>query len=231
MIDILRADARGRTRLPWLDSRHTFSFGEYYDPAHMGYRALRVINDDVIGPGGGFGTHPHQDMEIVTYVLDGALQHRDSLGNGSLIRPGEVQRMSAGTGIRHSEHNASPDDPVHLLQIWLLPAELGIEPGYEQRPLPAAARGGLALVGSRDGTNGAVTIRQDVSMYAAQLDGGDQVVHPLAPGRHAWLHVARGNASINGDALHAGDGAAITGERQVAITADGPAEVLLFDLA
>jgi redox-sensitive bicupin YhaK (pirin superfamily) len=231
MIDIRRAGERGLTRLPWLDSRHTFSFGEYYDPAHMGFRALRVINDDRIAPGGGFGTHPHRDMEIVTYVLDGALQHRDSLGNGSVIRPGEVQRMSAGTGIRHSEHNASQDEPVHLLQIWLLPAELGIDPGYEQRPLPARAHGGLALVGSPDGANGSVTIRQDVAIYAAQLDTGDRVVHPLASGRHAWLHVARGNANLNGEALHAGDGAAITGERQIAFAADGPAELLLFDLA
>jgi redox-sensitive bicupin YhaK (pirin superfamily) len=231
MIGIRRAEERGRTRLPWLDSRHTFSFGEYHDPAQMGFRALRVINDDRVAPGGGFDTHPHRDMEIVTYVLDGALQHRDSLGNGSLIRPGEVQRMSAGTGIRHSEFNASRDNPVHLLQIWLLPAKTGIEPGYEQRPLPAAARGGLALVASPDGRDGSVTVHQDVAVYAGQLERGNRVTFPLASGRHAWLHVARGSASVNGHRLQAGDGAGVSGEEQLAIQAEEPAELLLFDLA
>jgi len=231
MIDIRRAAARGQTRLPWLDSRHTFSFGEYHDPAHMGFRALRVINDDRVAPGGGFGTHPHRDMEIVTYVLDGALQHRDSLGNGSVIRPGEVQRMSAGTGIRHSEFNASQDELVHFLQIWILPAEDGIEPSYEQRPLPTGVLGGLAMVGSPDGGNGSVTVHQDVAIYAGQLAGGDRVAHTLDSGRYAWLHVARGNARVNQQALQAGDGAAISGETQLAISADGPAELLLFDLA
>lgn len=232
MIDIRRADARGQTRVEWLDSRHTFSFGEYYDPAHMGFRALRVINDDRVAPGGGFDTHPHRDMEIVTYVLDGALQHRDSLGNGSVIRPGEVQRMSAGTGIRHSEFNASQDAPVHLLQIWILPAEIGIAPSYEQRPLPAGTRGGLALIGSRDGRDGSVTVHQDVRIYAGRLDAGAAIAHPIAAGRHVWLHVARGSATIGGDApLREGDGAAISGEPQLSIRAGGSAELLLFDLA
>ena len=231
MITIRRAEARGKTQLPWLDSRHTFSFGEYHDPAHMGFRALRVINDDRIAPGGGFATHPHRDMEIVTYVLDGALQHRDSLGNGSVIRPGEVQRMSAGTGIRHSEINASAAEPVHLLQIWILPADMGIEPGYEQQALPSAAHGGLALIASRDGREGSVTLHQDVAIYAAQLGRGETVTHALASGRHAWVHVALGDASVNGQPLHAGDAVAVSAERQLAIRADGAAEVLLFDLA
>jgi quercetin 2,3-dioxygenase len=231
MIDIRRADARGQTRLDWLDSRHTFSFGEYDDPAHMGFRALRVINDDRIAPGGGFGTHAHRDMEIVTYVLDGALEHRDSLGNGSLIRPGEVQRMSAGTGIHHSELNASRDAPVHLLQIWILPAKTGIAPGYEQRALPAGTRGSLALIGSCDGRDGSVTVHQDVSIYASQLDAGAAVSHAVSAGRYVWLHVARGDATINGERLHAGDAAAASGEPRLAIHADGPAELLLFDLA
>jgi hypothetical protein len=231
MIEVRRADARGRTRLSWLDSRHTFSFGEYHDPAHMGFRDLRVINDDTVAPGGGFGTHAHRDMEIVTYVFEGALQHRDSLGNGSVIRPGEVQRMSAGTGIRHSEFNDSQDAPVHFLQIWILPARPGIEPGYEQRALPAAARSGLALVASPNGREGSVTVHQDVEIYAGQLAPGTRVAFPLAAGRHAWLHLARGRASLNGQALQAGDGAAISGESGLAIQADEAAELLLFDLA
>jgi redox-sensitive bicupin YhaK (pirin superfamily) len=231
MIDIRRADARGQTRVEWLDSRHTFSFGEYYDPAHMGFRALRVINDDRIAPGGGFDTHPHRDMEIVTYVLDGALEHRDSLGTGSIIRPGEVQRMSAGTGIRHSEFNASPNEPVHLLQIWILPDESGIEPSYEQRALPAGTRGGLALVGSRDGRDGSVTLHQDVRIYAGQLDGGTAVSHAIGAGRHVWLHVARGTATVGDQLLHAGDALAISGEPQLSIRSGGSAELLLFDLA
>ena len=231
MIDVRRADARGHSRLAWLDSRHSFSFGEYYDPAHMGFRALRVINDDRIAPGAGFDTHPHRDMEIVTYVLDGALQHRDSLGTGSVIRPGEVQRMSAGTGIRHSEFNASATEPVHLLQIWILPATAGIEPGYEQRLLPPGTRGGLALVASPDGRDGSLTVHQDVRVYAAQLAPGDAVTHAPAGGRHAWLHVARGSVSVNGQALHAGDGAAVSDEAQLTLRADDAAEVLLFDLA
>lgn len=231
MIDIRRADARGHTRLSWLDSRHTFSFGEYHDPAHMGFHALRVINDDRVAPGAGFDTHPHRDMEIITYVLDGALEHRDSLGNGSVIRPGEAQRMSAGTGIRHSEFNASREEPVHFLQIWILPAEVGLPPSYEQRALPAGSRGSLALAASPDGRDGSVTVHQDVGVYVGRLERGDAVAHALAGGRQAWAHLARGSASLNGQALQAGDGAAVSGEERIAIRADGPAEVLLFDLA
>ena len=231
MLTIRPAGARGQTRIEWLDSRHTFSFGEYHDPAHMGFRTLRVINDDRIAPGKGFGTHPHRDMEIVTYVLDGALEHRDSLGNGSLIRPGEVQRMSAGTGIRHSEYNASPSEPVHLLQIWILPERDGLAPGYEQRAVPADGPGRLRLIGSRDGRDGSVTIHQDVDLYRAQLAPGETAAHALAPDRHAWIHVARGGVQLNGRSLAEGDAAAISGEPRLDLRAEGAAEVLLFDLS
>ena len=231
MIEIRPANARGKTALPWLDSRHSFSFGEYYDPAHMGFRALRVINDDRIAPSGGFGTHPHRDMEIITYVLEGALEHRDSLGTGSLIRPGEVQRMSAGTGIRHSEHNASQTDPVHLLQIWIMPAQVGLPPSYEQRALPPGTRGGLALVGSPDARDGAVIVHQDVGVYAGRLEPGDAVTHVLPAGRHAWVQLARGDASLNGHRMHAGDGAAVSDEAQLEFQANQPSELLVFDLA
>ena len=231
MIQIRPADARGRTQVSWLDSRHTFSFGEYYDPEHMAFRALRVINDDHVAPGAGFDTHPHRDMEIVTYVLDGALQHRDSLGNGSVIRPGEVQRMSAGTGIRHSEFNASRQEPVHLLQIWFLPAERGTEPSYEQRPLPDGVRGALTLIASPDGRDGSVTVHQDLGMYAAQLEPGSTVTHALAPGRHAWVHLARGRGQLNQRPLVAGDGAAVSDERTLTFRSEEPSELLVFDLA
>jgi redox-sensitive bicupin YhaK (pirin superfamily) len=231
MIDVYRAETRGHTRLDWLDSRHTFSFGEYYDPTRMGFRTLRVINDDRVAPGGGFATHAHRDMEIITYVLDGALQHRDSLGNGSVIRPGEVQRMSAGTGIQHSEFNASGDTPVHFLQIWILPAERNIAPSYEQRALPAAARSGLALVGSGDGREGSVTVHQDVSVFAGQLSSGASARHAVGANRSVWLHLADGEATVQGQRLRAGDGAAVSGEPWLSIQADQSAELLLFELA
>ena len=231
MIQIRRAAERGQTQLPWLDSRHTFSFGDYHDPEHMGFRALRVINDDRVAPGQGFGTHPHRDMEIITYVLDGALEHRDSLGNGSVIRPGEVQRMSAGTGIRHSEVNASQQQPVHFLQIWILPEVAGLPPSYEQRALPPAAHGGLALAASPDGRDVSVTVHQDVTLYAAQLAARQSATHRLAAGRHAWMQVARGSVTLNGQTLADGDGAAVSDEPQLVLAADGPAEILLFDLA
>ena len=232
MIQVRRADERGRTRLAWLDSRHTFSFGDYHDPRHMGFRALRVINEDRVAPGGGFATHGHRDMEIVTWVLDGALAHCDSLGHGSTIRPGEVQRMSAGAGIEHSEFNASPDAPVHFLQIWILPEARGLPPGYEQRLVPPAGREGeLALVASHDGRDGSITLHQDVSIRAGRLPAGARASHALATGRHAWVQVARGAVEVDGTPLAAGDGLAASATSRLAIEAREDAELLLFDLA
>lgn len=232
MLTIRKSGDRGHFDFGWLDTRHTFSFGDYYDPKHMGFRALRVINEDVVHAGGGFGTHPHRDMEIVTYVLSGGLAHRDSMGNGSVIRPGDVQRMSAGTGVTHSEHNASRTEPVHLLQIWLLPAKTGSAPSYEQKTFSTAEkRGRLRLVGAADGHDGAVTIHQDVALYASVLEPGERVHHVLAPGRHAWVQVVRGTIGVNGETLAAGDGAALSDVRDVTITATTESELLLFDLA
>lgn len=229
MITIRRANERGHFDHGWLDTWHTFSFADYYDPAQMGFRTLRVINDDRVEPGRGFGTHGHRDMEIVTYVLEGTLGHRDSMGTGSLIRPGEVQRMSAGTGVMHSEMNPSRDEPVHLLQIWILPERRGLTPEYEQKSFPAEERTGrLRVVVSPDGRDGSLTIHQDASIYTTTLDDGQSVSHALAPGRGAWVHVARGSVSVNGLPLETGDGAAIEEERE--ITLSGRGEVLLFDL-
>jgi redox-sensitive bicupin YhaK (pirin superfamily) len=223
-------EERGRTRIAWLDSRHSFSFGEYYDPRHMGFGPLRVINEDWVAPAAGFPTHGHSDMEIVTYVIEGALEHKDSLGTGSIIRPGEVQRMSAGTGIRHSEFNPSRKDPVHLLQIWILPQERGIEPSYEQKAIPADARAGrFATIAGPDG-EGAVRIHQDARILAAQVPAGVAVAHALADGRRAWLQVARGSVELDGVTYEAGDGAAITGEKRVELLGREPADLLLFDL-
>ena len=227
MIALRPAEERGHTRLSWLDSRHSFSFDRYYDPRHMGFRVLRVINEDRVDPGQGFGTHPHRDMEILTFVLEGALEHKDSLGNGSVIRPGDVQRMTAGTGISHSEFNPSRTEPVHFLQVWILPERPGLEPSYEQRSFPAA---GLRLVGSRDGREGSVRIHQDVLVYVARLSPGEEVVHALAPGRHAWIQMARGAAQVNGMRLAAGDGAALSEERWVTLRGVDGAEALVFDL-
>ncbi len=232
MTTVRPASERGVTRWDWLESRHTFSFGEYYDPRHMGFRALRVINDDRVAPGGGFGTHAHRDMEIITYVLEGALEHRDSLGTGSVIHPGDGQRMSAGTGIRHSEFNHSKTEPVHFLQIWILPEREGLPPGYEQKSFPLEERRGrLRLIAARDGREGAVTVHQDVDLYVTVLESGERVAHGLAPGRHAWVQVARGGATLNGRPLAEGDGAAVSDEGRIELTATAPAEVLLFDLA
>jgi redox-sensitive bicupin YhaK (pirin superfamily) len=232
MIVVRDRNRRGRTQMGWLDSRHTFSFGEYRDPNHMGYRSLRVINDDRVIPGAGFGTHGHRDMEIVTYVLSGALAHRDSLGNGSTIRPGDVQRMSAGTGITHSEFNASTTEPVHFLQIWILPETAGIAPGYEQKQFTAdERRNRFRLVADRDGSDGAVRIHQDARLSVATLDAGTSLNVPLPAGRHAWLQVARGVATLEGDELREGDGAAISGEPAVRLETANGAELLLFDLA
>lgn len=232
MITLHDRMARGHTRTGWLDSRHTFSFGSFFDPRRTGFRALRVINEDRVIPGAGFPTHGHTDMEIVIYVLEGALEHKDSLGSGSVIRPGDVQRMSAGTGIAHSEFNASQIDPVHLLQIWILPARKGLVPGYEQRHfLEVEKRGRLRLVGHPEGKDGTVTIHQDIRLYATCLQPGDVVEHALAPGRGAWLQLARGAAILNGHAMKEGDGAALADEDIVRVKAEAESEALLFDLA
>lgn len=236
MLTLRRAQDRGHADHGWLRSAHTFSFAGYHDPAHMGFRALRVINEDRVQPGRGFGTHGHRDMEILTYVLDGALAHRDSLGNGSEIRPGEVQRMSAGTGVQHSEMNASRTAPVHFLQIWILPDRAGHAPGYEQTRFPEAERrGALRLVASPDGAQGSVRIHQDARLYAALLDGAERVEHSLAPGRAVWVHLARGRVRVNGELLEAGDAAAATAAQlpagRVVLEGGEGAELLLFDLA
>jgi redox-sensitive bicupin YhaK (pirin superfamily) len=231
MLTISPAADRGHTKIDWLDSHHTFSFGEYHDPAHMGFRALRVINDDRVAAGRGFPTHGHADMEILSYVLEGALEHRDSIGTGSVIRPGDVQRMTAGSGVRHSEFNGSKTEPVHFLQIWIIPDRRGHAPGYEQKTFPEAERRGkLRLVGSHDGRDGSVTLHQDVALYAGVLDEGQKAELAIAPGRHAWVHVARGAVTVNGKRLGEGDGAALSDERALAIEGHG-GEVLVFDLA
>jgi redox-sensitive bicupin YhaK (pirin superfamily) len=232
MITRRLAAHRGHTRLGWLDSRHTFSFGDYHDAVHMGFRSLRVINDDRVQPGAGFGTHGHRDMEIITYVLDGALEHKDSLGTGSVIPPGDGQRMSAGTGIMHSEYNHSATEPVHFLQIWIVPARTGLAPSYEQKAFPVEEKlGKLCLLAAPDGRAGAITVHQDVALYVALLEPGHEVTHRLAAQRHAWLQVASGAVELNGVALQAGDGAALSAEERIAIRSSEPAEVLLFDLA
>lgn len=231
MIKLRRAEDRGHARYGWLDTHHTFSFGDYHDPEHVGFRMLRVINDDRVAPGAGFPTHPHRDMEIVTYVLEGALEHRDSMGNGSVIRPGEVQRMSAGTGVLHSEYNHSKEEEVRLLQIWVIPNERNLEPSYEQRQFDRSERTGrLRIVASPDGRDGSVRIHQDASIYTALLREEDEVAHPLAEGRHAWVHVATGSVRLNGIEMKEGDGAAVSDEGSVTLTG-GDAEILLFDLA
>ena len=231
MIRIRRSTERGHLNHGWLDTYHTFSFGDYYDPEWMGYRSLRVINDDKVAPGHGFPTHGHRDMEIITYVLDGALEHRDSMGNGGVIKPGEIQYMSAGSGVRHSEFNPSPDSEVHLLQIWIMPVIAGLDPTYAQQQFGDARRGKLCLLASADGRDGSVTIRQDASIYASILEKGEAVEHQLEQGRGAWLQVARGNVTLNGEEVRAGDAAAIEGEEAISIAAADRGEVLLFDLA
>jgi redox-sensitive bicupin YhaK (pirin superfamily) len=232
MLSIRKAQERGHARHGWLESYHTFSFASYYDPGHMGFRSLRVINEDRVQPRRGFETHSHRDMEIVSYVLGGALAHRDSLGNGSVIRPGDVQRMSAGTGVTHSEFNHSPEELVHFLQIWILPEREGLEPSYEQKHFGAAERRGvLRLVASRDARDGSVRVHQDVEIFASLLGDGDALEHALAPGRHAWLQLARGHCELNGVRLEPGDGAAVSGEPLLRISAARDAELLLFDLA
>jgi redox-sensitive bicupin YhaK (pirin superfamily) len=238
VIRIRRTDERGRTRLPWLDGRHSFSFGNYYDPENMGFRSLRVINDDVIAPRGGFGTHPHQDMEIVTVVLSGALRHQDSMGNGSVIRPGDVQRMTAGTGVRHSEHNDSDTEPAHLLQIWLLPESRGLEPSYEQTTFNTEARAGeWVVVASRDGRDGSVTIHQDAALHRLHLPPNATVGMPIRADRHGWLHVVDGVVQIGGETLLAGktlvagDGVAMSAIDEATLVGVESADLLFFDLA
>lgn len=226
-----KSEERGTANFGWLDSKHSFSFGSYYDPRHMGFGPLRVINEDQVAPGGGFPTHPHSDMEIISYVLEGALQHKDSLGTGSVIRPGDVQRMSAGTGIRHSEFNASNTASVHFLQIWIIPERRGLKPSYEQKTFGLSDKTNrLRLVGSRDGREGSVTIHQDVDLYSTVLEPGQSVSHTLAAKRIAWVQVARGSILLNGELLRAGDGLAIESEGELRIEGRENAEVLLFDM-
>ena len=232
MMKIRKANERGHAEHGWLDSFHTFSFADYYDPAHMGFRALRVINEDRVAPGQGFGKHSHRDMEIISYVLDGALEHKDSMGTGAVIRPGDVQRMSAGSGVTHSEFNASNTVPVHFLQIWLMPDQRNIKPSYEQKTFTREDKAGrLRVVASPDGRDGSVTIHTDATLFAGVFDAGKTAEHVLAPGRHAWAHVVRGKARINGTELAAGDAVALSGESLIRIEGLDAAELLVFDLA
>ena len=231
MLALRRAHERGHANHGWLDSYHTFSFGGYYDPRHMGFSNLRVINDDTVAPGGGFATHGHNDMEIVTYVLEGALEHKDSMGNGSVMRHGDVQRMSAGTGVTHSEYNHSQEQPVHFLQIWLQPNRLGVDPAYDQRHFaPEDRRGRLLPLVSPDGRDGSIATHQDAVLHGALLGAGDRVAHGLAADRRAYVHVARGSAVVNGEALDAGDGAAISGVDRIDLEGLAEADVLLFEV-
>jgi quercetin 2,3-dioxygenase len=231
MLQIRKSEDRGPAEHGWLSSRHSFSFAGYHDPAHMGFGPLRVINEDRVQPGQGFGTHAHQDMEIISYVLDGALEHKDSMGTGSVIRYGDVQRMSAGTGVRHSEFNHSTSEPVHFLQIWIIPQRRGIAPSYEEKRFPEESkRGRLCLIASNDGREGSVRVHQDVAIYASIVDGADRLEHVLEPGRIAYLHLIRGTLSANGIALKGGDALKISDEKRIAVEGARDAEFLLFDL-
>jgi redox-sensitive bicupin YhaK (pirin superfamily) len=231
MIRFRRAEERGHADHGWLDSHHTFSFANYYDQQHMGFGPLRVINDDTVAGGGGFPPHPHRDMEIISYVIDGALSHKDNMGNGSVIRPGDVQRMSAGKGVVHSEFNNSKTEPVHFLQIWIMPERAGLPSGYEQKFFGEDdKRGKLRLVASPDGAEGSVTVRQDTRLFATVLEDGTSVTHTIAPDRKGWLHVVKGTAEVNGQELQAGDGVAIEGEERLTLSSKGKGELLLFDM-
>ncbi len=231
MITIRKANERGHFNHGWLNTYHTFSFDQYYDPRYMGFRVLRVINEDFVSPGRGFPMHAHRDMEIITYILEGALEHEDSMGNGSVIRPGDVQRMSAGTGVRHSEKNPSPTEPVHLLQIWILPHTVGLDPSYEQKAFSEDERANkLRLIASSDGDDGSVLIHQDANLYASIIDEGNSVTHTTPETRYGWLQVARGAVDVNGEHAEQGEGAVIVGESKIEIAARQPAEILLFDL-
>ncbi len=232
MIRVRPASDRGVTDWGWLDSRHTFSFADYYDPRNMSFRSLRVINDDRVAPGGGFGTHPHRDMEILTWVVEGAIAHKDSMGNGTTIRPGEMQRMTAGTGLTHSEFNPDKTNPLRLLQIWIMPERKGLQPGYEQKEFVWNGDGKpLKLVASSDSREGSLKIHQDADVWVARMEDGATALHNLAPGRHAWVQVSTGEVTLNGQPLKEGDGAAVSEEAAIEIAAKGKAEVLLFDLA
>ena len=232
MIRVRRAEQRGHADHGWLQTYHTFSFSSFQDPQHMRFRSLRVMNEDWVAPGQGFGTHPHNDMEIVTYVLEGALEHKDSMGNGEVLTPGEFQRMSAGTGITHSEFNPSQSEPVHLYQIWMLPERKGIEPSYEQKRFPdEEMHNRLRLVAARESVDGSLLIHQDARIFLSKIDAGQQVVYEPATGRHAWLQVLRGSVSLNSDDLQTSDGAAVTEENLLTIQATSDAEIMLFDLA
>lgn len=232
MLKLRKAEDRGHSNLGWLDSHHTFSFGEYYDPNYLGFSSLRVINDDRVAPGAGFGTHGHRDMEILSYVMDGALEHKDSMGTGSVIRPGEIQMMRAGTGVTHSEFNASKTDDVHFLQIWIVPDTPGLRPAYAQNRVDRDAAGdAFALLASRDGRNASIQIHQDTDLWLAILDGGAARTFDLRPGRKAWIHTVRGSATVNGIDLHGGDGVAVTGEHVLHFASPSTAEVMVFDLA
>jgi len=231
MIELRPGAERGHAEHGWLNSFHSFSFADYYDPRHMGFGPLRVINEDRVQPGMGFGTHGHRDMEIISYVLDGELEHKDNMGNGSIIVPGDVQRMSAGRGVMHSEYNPSPERPVHFLQIWIQPNRRGVKPSYEQKRIDGdLKRGRLALIASPDGHDGSVMIHQDAYVYATRLDGNESVTHRVEPGRRAYVHVARGKVRVNGKPLAAGDAAKISEESVVTLDAGDHAEVLVFDL-
>ena len=232
MITLRRSRERGHFDHGWLNTFHTFSFDQYYDPRYMNFRQLRVINEDFVAAGRGFPTHGHRDMEIITYILEGALKHEDSMGNGSVIRPGDVQRMSAGTGVRHSEKNASTDELVHLLQIWILPETVDLDPGYEQKAFSEdERRGQLRLIASNDGRDGSVTVHQDVSLFASIIGAGQSVSHEMDQTRYGWIQVARGAVDVNGQRAEQGDGAIVMGESLLEISADQPSEILLFDLA
>lgn len=231
MLAVRQGQDRGQANFGWLNSRHTFSFGHYYDPQFMGFGPLRVINEDRLEPGRGFDTHGHQDMEIISYVLEGEMAHEDSMGSGSVIRPGDVQRMSAGTGVRHSEYNASKSEPLHFLQIWIIPERNGLEPGYEQKTFSGEDTSAqLRLIGSRDGREDSVTIHQDVDLYATTLGNDDSVTYQLSEGRKGWVQVARGEVQLDGRSLSAGDGVAIEGPRTIAVTGQAASEVLFFDM-
>jgi redox-sensitive bicupin YhaK (pirin superfamily) len=230
MMTIRKANERGHAEHGWLDSYHTFSFADYYDPKWMGYRSLRVMNDDLVMPGMGFGTHPHHNMEIITYVLSGQLEHKDSMGNGRVIRPGEVQYMSAGSGVRHSEFNPSKTEASHFLQIWIMPDAQGVKPRYAEKSLRDAPTGKFQLVTSKAGRDGSIAIHQDADLWLAKLDAGQQVTQSLAANRHAWLHVAEGEVVLNGKTLAGGDAAAISSEAKLELTANKPSQVLLFDM-